>query len=104
MRQVRGRASPANAKGRPGIPGTALTSPSPTGVAGAGRKDLLRLAADLLLEVGVQGLQEALRRQPCGVLADEQRQVLGHLAALDRLDADFLKLAREVHDGGGVVE
>src|SRR3954452_16355657 len=41
-----------------------------------------------LLQVAVDRRQEILGVQPGLVLGDQQRQVLGHLTALDGLDAD----------------
>src|SRR5690606_19266945 len=58
----------------------------------------------LLLQVLVQRGEEFLGGQPLLVLADEQRQVLGHLAALDGLDDDLLQGLGEAHDLRGGVE
>src|SRR5918997_5197038 len=49
-----------------------------------------------LVEVGVERLEELLGGQPRGVATDEERQVLGHLAALDRLDAYVLERLGEL--------
>ena len=43
------------------------------------------------MQVGVQRPEELLGVQVRRVRADEQRQVLGHLAALDGLDAHLLE-------------
>ena len=55
-------------------------------------------------EVLVERGQELLGGQPRLVRADEQRQVLGHLALLDRLDADPLEGLGERRHLGGAVE
>ena len=49
----------------------------------------------LLLEVLVDLVEEAFGRQPFLVGADEKRQILGHEAGLDRLDADFFQRVGE---------
>ena len=55
------------------------------------------------LQVLVDGRQELLGRLELLVGADQQREVLGHLAALDRLDADALERLGELGDLGRVV-
>src|SRR5690554_3396414 len=55
-------------------------------------------------EVLVECSEELLGRQPRLVRTDEEREVLGHLAALDRSDDDVLEGLRELRDLGGVVE
>src|ERR671916_380960 len=57
-----------------------------------------------LLQVLVDLRQEGLGVQPGLVLADQDRQVLGHLAALDGLDANPLKRLGEGGDVRRVVE
>src|SRR5690554_7946442 len=55
-------------------------------------------------EVLVEGREELLGGQPRVVRADEEREVLGHLAALDRRDDDVLERLGELDDLRGVVE
>src|SRR5947208_6085189 len=57
-----------------------------------------------LAQVLVKRAEEILRVQERGVLADEQGEVLGHLPALDRVDADVLEGPGERADLGGAVE
>src|SRR5699024_3863718 len=56
------------------------------------------------LEVVVQRAEELLGGQVSLVAADEQRQVLGHLAALDGLDDDVLEEVAELDHVRRVVE
>src|SRR6478752_5544853 len=56
-----------------------------------------------LLEVLVDRREEVLRRLVRLVRADQEREVLGHLAALDGLDADALEGLGELRDLGGAV-
>src|ERR1700750_1572371 len=57
-----------------------------------------------LAQVLVERGQEVLRVQERRVLADEQREVLGHLPALDDPHADVLQRPGERGDAGGAVE
>src|SRR5690242_9372643 len=56
------------------------------------------------LEVLVHLVEEAFGREPFLVGADEQRQILGHETAFDRIDAYFLKRVRELVERRIVVE
>ena len=56
-----------------------------------------------LLEILVDRGQELLRGLELLSPADEQRQVFGHLAALDRLDADLLEGRGELRHLGRLV-
>src|SRR5690606_17670395 len=49
-------------------------------------------------------LEELLGRHPRLVGADQQREILGHLAALDRVDADLLERFGKANDVRRVVE
>src|SRR5450830_85812 len=55
-------------------------------------------------EVLVECGEEGLGRQPRGVGPDEEREVLGHLAALDRRDDDVLERLGEPRDLGRPVQ
>ena len=57
-----------------------------------------------LLQVLVDLVEEAGGRQPLLVGADEEREVLGHEAGFDRVDADLLQRARELRQLGVAVE
>src|SRR5437868_2558222 len=84
-------AVPENTEGRPGIlPGRPFARQTS--------------AVDLLLKVGVKRLKELLRRQPRSLLADEQSQVLGHLAGLDGPHANLFERLRETDQLGVVVQ
>ena len=48
--------------------------------------------------------QELLGGQERGAAADEQGEILGHVALLDRVHADILQGAAEQRDRGGAVE
>src|SRR5215208_4430182 len=50
------------------------------------------------LEVGVQRFEEVLGVQVGLARVDQDREVLGHLAALDGLDADLLERLGELHN------
>src|SRR6185312_11105675 len=56
------------------------------------------------LQVLVHLVEEAFGREPLLVGADEQRQILGHETAFDRIDANFLKRVREFVERRIVVE
>ena len=72
--------------------------------AGALARLLRQRSAIAALEVLADRLEELLGGHPRLLGADEDREVLGHLAALDRLDADPLERLGEAHDLGRVVE
>src|SRR5215204_7181291 len=57
-----------------------------------------------LLEVPVERLEELLGGEPRGVATDEEGEVLGHVAALDRADAHVLERVGEAGDVGRAVE
>src|SRR3546814_13940182 len=57
-----------------------------------------------LLQVLVELVEELGRGQPLLVRPDEQRQILGHVAGLDRVDADLLQGRGEVADVRRAVE
>ena len=59
--------------------------------------------ADLGLEASVERVEEVLGAQVRRILADEDRQVLRHLAGLDRLDTHLLERLGELDDLGGAV-
>src|SRR3954451_1025446 len=63
---------------------------APDGRAVRGARAPGRLLRQRLLQVLVQRGEELLRRQPALLRADEEGEVLRHLAALDGLDADPL--------------
>src|SRR5689334_23227499 len=78
-----------------------------TVVAGSTRREATRAPGRSTtrgLEVLVERGQELLGGLERRVPVDEQRQVLGHLAALDRADDHLLELVGELGDGGGAVE
>src|SRR5580692_7626307 len=56
------------------------------------------------LEVGVEHREEVLGVQEGVLRIDQDREILGHLAALDRLDADLLERVGELHHIRCVVE
>src|SRR5260221_8831216 len=56
------------------------------------------------LEVGVERCQEIFRVQEGLLGIDQDREILGHLAALDRLDTDLLERVGELHHVGRAVE
>src|SRR4051794_18060897 len=56
------------------------------------------------LQVLVDGIEEAKRREPLLVGPDEQAQVLGHLAFLDGRDGDLLERVGELAELDVVVE
>src|SRR5882672_1774687 len=56
------------------------------------------------LEVGVERIEEVLGVQEGMLGIDQDRQILGHLAAFDRLDADRLERVGELHHIGRAVE
>src|SRR3546814_16759157 len=60
--------------------------------------------AHLLFEILDDRLEEAFGGQPVLVGADQQREVLGHLAALDRRDADLFEIFGEFGQRGIIVE
>ena len=62
------------------------------------------LLSHRLLQILVDLVEEAGGREPGLVGADEQRQVLGHEAGLDRLDADLFQRVGEALQFGVVVE
>src|SRR5215831_4319852 len=51
-----------------------------------------------LLEVVVDPVEEADGREPFLVGADQQREVLGHVAGLDGVDADLLERRGELRE------
>src|SRR6516225_6361447 len=55
------------------------------------RNDEFRLGRHRLVEVFRDLVEEARGRQPALVGADEQREILGHVAVLDGLHADLLQ-------------
>src|SRR5688572_28040678 len=55
------------------------------------------------LEPSVQRVEEGLGREVRLVRADQDGEVLGHLAGLDDLDAHLLERVGELHDVGRVV-
>ncbi len=57
-----------------------------------------------LLEVLVELVEELRGGQPLLVGADQQRQVLGHVAGFDRVDADLLQRLGELLHVGRAVE
>jgi len=57
-----------------------------------------------LLQVVVDLVEEAGGREPLLVGADQEREVLGHEARLDRVNADLLQGVRELRQRGIVVE
>src|SRR5689334_11058812 len=61
-------------------------------------------ARELGAQTGVERVEELLGRQPLLLGADQDREVLGHPAALDGLDADLLQRVREPDDVGRAVE
>ncbi len=61
-------------------------------------------AAHFPFQVLHNRLEELLGRHPGLVGADQQRQILGHLALLDGLDADPLQRFGELRHLGRVVE
>src|SRR3546814_5406439 len=65
---------------------------------------LLFSGAHLLFEILDDRLEEAFGGQPVLVGADQQREVLGHLAALDRRDADLFEIFGEFGQRGIIVE
>ena len=48
------------------------------------------------LQVFVNLVEEALRRKPLLLIADEESEILRHEAGLDRIDTDFLQRRREL--------
>ena len=56
-----------------------------------------------LLQILVDLVEEAFGGQPFLVGADQQRQILGHEAALDRVDADLLQRVRRTWPSAGIV-
>src|SRR5258708_40350132 len=60
--------------------------------------------AHCLLQVAVELVEELVGRQPRMVGADENGKIAGHIARLDRLDADLLQRLGEFHYIGRVVE
>src|SRR4029453_827504 len=81
-------------------PPTSAGGPRP----GATRRTPSELARHRLVEVDVPRVEELGGGGPRGVPADEQREVLGHLAALDGLHAHVLEGGGEPADLGGAVE
>src|SRR5258707_15291087 len=61
-------------------------------------------SAHRLLQIAVELVEELVGRQPRVVGADQQREVAGHVAALDRLDADLFQHFGEFHQFGRLVE
>src|SRR3546814_7542587 len=61
-------------------------------------------SAECLLKILVEFAKKLLRCQPRRIGTDQQRQILGHVAGLDGVDADALEGARESCDLGRVVE
>src|SRR4051812_50108687 len=59
--------------------------------------------ADGVLEVLVDGVEELLRREEILAVPDEEREILGHLPALDGLDAYALERFGELDHLGGAV-
>src|ERR1043166_5578319 len=74
--------------------------PSPTRLGrhslGSGRHRLAEVVRNLV--------EEARRRKPALIGADEQREILGHVAVLDGVDTDFLQRVREFSELFVVVE
>src|SRR5699024_6523172 len=62
------------------------------------------ISAQTLGQVFVQCGEELLGGEPILFAADQQRQVLGHLTALDGLDDDVLERVGELDDLRGVVQ
>src|SRR5690606_30704112 len=99
------RTRPETAKG-PWVPAPHSRPSSPKGrrrdgVTGRSARSAL---GHLLLEVLVQRGEELLGGLERRVPADQQRQVLGHLAALDGLDDDLLELVGEADQLGVAVQ
>src|SRR5690606_14130417 len=85
---ARGR-RPARAPVVPGLPRELDESP---------------LSAHRRLQALVQLREELLRGQPGLLRADQQREVLRHVARLDAVDADALQRLRELREVGVVVQ
>src|SRR3546814_9819735 len=64
----------------------------------------LSSGAHLLFEILDDSLEKALGGQPVLVGADQQREIFGHLAALDGRDADLFKVVGEFRHLGRAVE
>src|SRR5690606_31022798 len=62
------------------------------------------LLAHRRLQALVQLREELLRGQPGLLRADQQREVLRHVARLDAVDADALQRLRELREVGVVVQ
>ena len=57
-----------------------------------------------VLQLFIEGAQERFGRHPGLIWADERREVLGHLACLDGIDADAFERFGETDDIGCIVE
>src|SRR5215217_5606865 len=64
----------------------------------------LRLCRHRSLQILIHFVEKARRREPFLVGADEKREILRHVAGLDRVDADLLQRRREAGEGLVVVE
>src|SRR5690606_22677710 len=93
----------STAGGCPGHPAPGPCARRPDG-AGTGRARSWVGSAQRASQVGVERAEELLGGQVPLIAADEQREVLGHLTALDGLDDDVLEGLREADDLGGVVQ
>src|ERR1043165_2027292 len=68
------------------------------------RKEIVRSRSHRALQVLVHLVEEAGGREPLLVGPDQEREILGHEAGLDRVDADLLQRQRERRERGVVVE